>query len=178
MLAGLIDTDGHIEDNGRVRFVNTNKKIIDSFALIVRSLGYRTTVTVQKACVSSSGIAGNLDVYTVQFVNTDGKLYTKLKRKNNKIKTTKKRKLSITNMRIVKGGAGECITVDSEDGLYLVTDHFIPTHNTHTAAELFAAWALGNYPKLKIIQATHGADLSERTGLKIRDIVNSIPYGL
>ena len=178
LLAGLIDTDGYIEENGRVRFVNTNKDLIDGFELLVRSLGYRTTTTIQKAATSSSGIEGKLDVYTVQFVNTDGKLYTKLSRKNSKIKTAKKRRLAITDMRVVEGGPGECITVDSGDGLYLVTDHFIPTHNTHTAAELFAAWALGKYPQLNFILSTYGSDLSERTGLKVRDLVQSSAYRL
>lgn len=52
-----------------------------------------------------------------------------------------------------------------------------PRHGkTRTAAELFPAWALGKYPQLKFILSTYGADLSETTGMKTRDIIDSEAY--
>lgn len=40
----------------------------------------------------------------------------------------------------------------------------------------FPAWALGNYPQLKFILSTYGADLSEKVGMKTRDLVQSKNY--
>lgn len=47
---------------------------------------------------------------------------------------------------------------------------------THTAAELWPTWALGRYPKLNFILSTYGSELSERTGLAARDLVNHPHY--
>jgi len=50
----------------------------------------------------------------------------------------------------------------------------------HTKSEfasfLFPAYLVGKNPGLKIIQATHTADLAVRFGRKIRDLVDSRPY--
>jgi predicted phage terminase large subunit-like protein len=45
-----------------------------------------------------------------------------------------------------------------------------------TASSLFPAWALGKDPSLKFILATYGAELSEKNGMKTRDLVSSPQY--
>ncbi|MEK9738177.1 MAG: hypothetical protein VW438_00430, partial [Euryarchaeota archaeon] len=46
----------------------------------------------------------------------------------------------------------------------------------HTKSEfasfLFPAWMMGNFPKLKIIQTTHTAELAYRFGRKVRNLMN------
>ena len=44
------------------------------------------------------------------------------------------------------------------------------------ASNLFPAWALGKFPRLKIILSTYGADLAEKMGLATRDIISSEQY--
>lgn len=45
-----------------------------------------------------------------------------------------------------------------------------------TASCLFPAWALGKDPNMRFILATYGAELSERNGMKTRDLINSDQY--
>lgn len=54
-----------------------------------------------------------------------------------------------------------------------------PRHGkSEEASVLFPAWALGKYPELQFILSTYGADLSEKMGLKTRDVINSAAYKL
>jgi hypothetical protein len=47
---------------------------------------------------------------------------------------------------------------------------------SQTASIYFPTWALGKYPNLKFILSTYGADLSEKIGLKARDVMQHEMY--
>lgn len=47
---------------------------------------------------------------------------------------------------------------------------------TQLASINFPAWALGRYPELKFILSSYGADLSEKIGMKTRDLIASEKY--
>lgn len=52
-----------------------------------------------------------------------------------------------------------------------------PRHGKSQLASIyFPAWALGNFPDLKIILSTYGAELSEKMGLQTRDVISSDIY--
>ncbi|WP_350000919.1 LAGLIDADG family homing endonuclease [Pseudarthrobacter sp. WHRI 8279] len=44
LLQGLMDSDGHIDKAGRAGFTNTNRRIVDGFVFVARSLGYKPQV--------------------------------------------------------------------------------------------------------------------------------------
>jgi predicted phage terminase large subunit-like protein len=75
-----------------------------------------------------------------------------------------------------QGKVGNCITVSSPDGLYLVGETLLPTHNSEFSSYLFPAYFLGKYPDKKIIMGTHTASLSEDFGRRIRNLVDSEEY--
>lgn len=52
------------------------------------------------------------------------------------------------------------------------------TGKTQLTSIYFPAWALGNHPDLRFILSTYGAELSEKVGMKTRDVVQSKPYNL
>jgi len=176
LLAGLIDTDGCIGEDKRVRFVNINKKLINNISLLIRSLGYRTTTTSQKASLSSSGIQGKHRVYTVSFTPTDNKFYTYLKRKNDRIGQGLKRRISIVSIEKIEGVKGECIQVENKDGIYLITEGFIPTHNSELATMKFPAWMLGKHPEWPTMVASYSGDLAVDFGHGTREIMQSTSY--
>lgn len=176
LLAGLIDTDGYVGKDKRVRFSNTNKTLIDGVALLIRSLGYRVAISSQEAKLSSSGIQGRQRIYTVSFTPTDNKFYTHLSRKNKRIQCGVERRIAIKSIEEVDGEVGECIQVDSPDGLYLVTENFIPTHNSELATKKFPAWLLGKHPEWPIIVASYSADLAVEFGRGTREIMQSSAY--
>jgi hypothetical protein len=137
LLAGLIDTDGYVQDqyrsnghrSGRVYFTNTDKKIIDSVVLILSSLGMRPCVVTTKATLSSSGIQGRKNVYIVGF-EASMTIPTRIQRK--RVIPKRIRRLKIKSVSKIKPVQGNCITV--EGGIYLVGRKLIPTHNSDTIA--------------------------------------------
>jgi predicted phage terminase large subunit-like protein len=52
-----------------------------------------------------------------------------------------------------------------------------PRHTkSEFASYLFPAWLIGRNPKLKIMQVTHNAELAQRFGRKVRNLVDSAEY--
>lgn len=173
LLRGLIDTDGCVGKDNRVRFVNINKRLINDIKILIESLGYRTCVTSQKACVSSSGVNGKSEVYTISFSPTDGNFFGYIKRKSSKIKAHKKLR-GIVKIERIDESEGNCIEV--EGGIYCVTENLIPTHNSQLASIDFPAWYLGRHPEKEIITSSYSAELAQDFGYKTRNLVATQEY--
>ena len=58
------------------------------------------------------------------------------------------------------GEQGHCITVDSQDGLYLVGKTLIPTHNSMTVTETFPSYYLGRNPSKRVITSAYSDAVS------------------
>lgn len=160
LLAGLIDTDGHVDKTGRVTFANANERLIHDVCDVVRSMGWRASVHVRAPTVSTSGVAGRQTVYEVSF-SPDRLLPLRINRKYNRQKPVRQRRIGIKDVRrAVKPAIGRCITVDSPDGLYLVGRRMVPTHNSEQASKALPAWFLGRNPNKAIIATTHSDDLA------------------
>lgn len=170
LLAGLIDSDGHVDrKSGRVRIVNTNLSIIEGVEFIARSLGYTAHRTSVDPHLSTSGIQGRKVVHTVSFWPTselptiyERKKITKLAEPTNHSIT------SIEDIPEDEQPEGFCISVDSPDNTYIVGETFINTHNTLITSEIAPAWFMGKYPDRKIIAASHTAELAVDNGMKVR----------
>ena len=134
LLAGLIDTDGSVNKqhrehgwkNGRVYFINTNKRLVDDVCDLIRSLGMKPSVTKVDARVSSSGIRGKKDTYYVGFKPTLD-IPTTVLRKKITVQSNKRR-VRIKEIKEIEPVSGNCIQVDG--GIYLVGKEMIPTHNS------------------------------------------------
>ena len=54
-----------------------------------------------------------------------------------------------------------------------------PRHTkSEFASYLFPAWMIGKFPKMKIMQVSHNAELASRFGAKVRNLMNSKEYKL
>lgn len=71
---------------------------------------------------------------------------------------------------------GKCIQVDSKDGLYLVGERLIPTHNSVLTSEFYMAWYLGRNPTHQVMLVSHTADLAVDFGRKVRNMVATPAY--
>jgi len=174
LLAGLIDSDGSVDEKGRVRFVNTNKELLDSFYDLAASLGMMPYWMKPKEPVTStSGINGQKTVYTIGFqphieIPTVVKPITRL--------APHKRRSIVKVERKPDGSKGKCIQVDSEDGLYVVGKEMIATHNSFFTSQFLPAWYLGNNPTAYLMNISNTTELATGFGRKVRDIVNSKEY--
>lgn len=174
VIAGLIDTDGYVyHRNGRITISNTNKRIIDDAAFILRSLGQSVVVCEFKPRVSSSGIVGKKIVYQLCF-NPTMTFPTKVKRKKvTKLSINKKRAIVSTERK--EGlGYGNCIQV--EGGIYLVGDTFIPTHNSEGSSRKLPAFMLGLNPDRKICIGSYAATIARDFNRDVQRIIDTPRY--
>lgn len=174
VIAGLIDTDGYVyHRNGRITISNTNKRIIDDAAFILRSLGQSVVVREFKPRVSSSGMVGKKIVYQLCF-NPTMTFPTKVKRKKiTKLSINKKR--AIVSIERKEGlGYGNCIQVDG--GIYLVGDTFIPTHNSEGSSRKLPAFMLGLNPDRKICIGSYAATIARDFNRDVQRIIDTPSY--
>ncbi len=123
LLQGLMDTDGSAS-GGTCTFHTCSKQLADDVRFIVQSLGGAAFLNTKP---DSRGFR---DMYCLHVVLPKKFNFFKLSRKNNQV-NSRDREFGRTITSIEKKGREvvRCITVDSQDGLYL-TDHCIVTHNS------------------------------------------------
>lgn len=178
LLAGLMDTDGHVEaKTGRCRIVTTVPGLCDDIVDLVTTLGFRPYVTSQEPALSSSGIQGRRKVFTVGFQPSVA-LPTILPRRRVQV-FQKRRHVAIREVRkAVTPEPGRCIQVEREDGLYLVGRSLIPTHNSEIVSRRLPAWFLGKHPEQNVVVATYNDDFAKDFGADVRSIVTSPEFRL
>jgi len=127
LLQGLLDTDGGVE-SGSVGFTNTRKNLVDGVAHLARSLGHKVTVRQGIAKLYGRFIGPK---WIVKF---RAKMQVfRLKAKAEKLKFAVRQ---TTNFRYIVAAERtepvtmKCLQVNTEDHLFLVSEHFIPTHNS------------------------------------------------
>lgn len=175
LLAGLIDTDGHVDATGRVRFSTIFPRLAEDVSELASSFGVRVGMYSVEPETSSSGVVGRHRVYVLSFNSFPG-IPVRLDRKKPK-KTPVQRRIAVASVEALPVPVpGRCIQVDAEDGLYLVTRRFIPTHNSTLASRCFPAYALGRYPDLSIIATSYSADLANRMNRDVQSVMEAESY--
>lgn len=175
LMAGLIDTDGHVEPGtGRCRFVTGDPRLADDVFELAAGLGYRPYRTSQMPTLSTSGIQGMREVFTVGFQPTEP-LPTRLARKQIR-KIAVRRSVSVRAVRRVPPHMGRCIQVDRPDGLYVVGRRHVVTHNSELVSRRFPAWFMGRHPDWSTVVATYNDDFAMDFGAEVRKIMASAQY--
>lgn len=145
LLAGLIDTDGTIDKRrGIVYLEMTNEKIVRDARQIAASLALNPTV-VKSRGRSYTNLKGDKveckDVYSFSFIPV--KQFLQVKRKSILIQERLNKSDQITqsirngrkyikDIRLIDDKSEDyiCFEVDSPNHMFLVSESFIPTHNT------------------------------------------------
>lgn len=122
LLAGLMDSDGHVDGLGRCEFSNTNYELASATAELVRSLGIGAYLTSKS---NSHGSTAWLVKFTPEFIPF------RLSRKAARCKATGARKHHyIAEIKPVEPRRTVCIEVDGPSNLFLAGLTMIPTHNS------------------------------------------------
>lgn len=106
------------------------------------------------------------------FVNKSYLANFKIPANNNKL-------ISLIDKYKVSPSSGNCISVDSNDGMYLVGKNNTPTHNSKSSMVTlaFPLWLIFKDPSLNILIVNNSASLSEKFGIQIREYIKNIgPY--
>jgi len=176
LLAGLVDTDGHVEEHtGRVRVVTVSQALATDVYELVNSLGFRAYGTSQGPALSTSGIQGRQTVYTVGFQPTI-RIPCILERKAIQ-RLAPQRRVGVKSIeRRPNGEVGHCIQVDRPDGLYLVGERLTVTHNSELASVRFPPWHLGQHPQHEIINVGYNMELPMIFSRKVRELARDPVY--
>ncbi|WP_438479178.1 DnaB-like helicase C-terminal domain-containing protein [Streptomyces asiaticus] len=140
LLAGLLDTDGTVRQDGLIQFAVTKKRLAEDARELISTLGYRTGLSrkvVRGRTMESS------TCYTLSFSTADKvfRLPRKLARQKTQHHPHARRRF-ITDVRPVPSVPVRCIQVDNEDRMYLAGRTCIPTHNTTLANTFVRASAI------------------------------------
>lgn len=183
LLAGLVDTDGSVDNDGtRVRIVTVSEKLKDGIVELCYTLGLKPYVVLTKPDLRDRELNGRKMTingksgYHIAFM-CPFDLPTVIPRK--KINTNKRYKdisVAIKSIEPCEPELGNCIQVDSPDGLYLIGKTMQPTHNSMLISEFFPAWYLGRNPDHEVIFITYNQKLANDVGQRVRAIVSDPLY--
>ena len=135
LLCGLLDTDGNIDNKGRVSYTTTSQQLRDNIITLCESLGMTCSYSIDKRQKHSVGECYDIHIYAKkQIKNQIFKLSRKVKIANEYIKNNKREERqdrdSIVNIEETnKYTDMTCFYVDNEEHLFLM-NNFICTHNT------------------------------------------------
>ena len=178
LLAGLIDSDGHVEKaTGRVRIATIRPELRDNIIELARSLGFNPYVYTQTENNSTTlPIKGNHDCYYVGFQPTMDipTVVKKIERLD-----FVQRRIGITSVRKLPESEWtecECIQVDSPDGLYLAGTELVPTHNSELVSRRLPAYLLGRNPNEQIVLASYASSLASSMNMDVQSVMDSDEY--
>lgn len=175
LLAGLVDTDGHVErGTGRVRFSTCSPALRDGVYDLAAGLGFRPYVIEVQPCTSSSGIEGRKVVYQVGF-QPNCSLPTRVPRKRI-AKFAARRRIAITSVGEITFKRARSICVDRDDGLYVVGRQCVVTKNTQMATKHFGAWLSGRHPEWNVAVGTYSDGMAEDIGGDTRAILGTSQF--
>ena len=140
LLRGLLDTDGTVGNGGAVEFATSNEQLSIDVKALVASLGYIPYVrSKQPTYANKDGLNTAKLAYTVAFQAPPEDRLFGLERKNkvhaerftgeNFVNSYSDAHL-IVDIKEVTPVPMRCISVDSPDRMFLVSDSLIPTHNS------------------------------------------------
>lgn len=149
LLRGLMDTDGGMEKTGAL-FCTSSWQLAADVRELVESLGgtASTSSKTPKYRSAQGGVREGLLAFRLRVRLPEGVCPFALPRKAERWLRGRPKQMAMKPWRIIKEityvgvKPARCIRVAAEDHLY-VTEHFIVTHNTYSAAEFSASTRIG-----------------------------------
>ena len=150
LLAGLIDTDGYVTDNGSISYTTVSSTLAHDVQEIVRSIGGWAKIchSTNRTYKYKNEVRNCQDSYTVSIRYTDPTQLSNLPRKKDLISNDYQYanlKLAIKHIEYSRTVDAQCIMIDHPDHLY-VTDNYVVTHNTAIVEGLAQNLAQGRVP--------------------------------
>jgi deoxycytidine triphosphate deaminase len=127
LLAGIMDTDGYVDVYSRCDVTTISRTLAEGYRELIASLGYKAVVAEKLATLYGKACG---PYYEVQF--TPHETVFRLPRKVARQKLLQRFRMgrAITAVRECESVPVRCIEVGSPDGVFLVSESFIPTHNS------------------------------------------------
>jgi N-acetylmuramoyl-L-alanine amidase len=171
LLQGLMDTDGYAGPGNAVEFCSTREQLANAVVWLAASLGQRPRLA--KGVARLDGVDHG-PKYRVTWRAT--RQVFALPRKAGKLTDTWTRE---AGSRILVGCDPvpvmpmRCLTVDSPNSMYLITDRCLPTHNTCPGAVRKRQWADRVLPRY-LTGAIEEDDMTPEQARQLRAVYNAL----
>lgn len=142
LIQGLMDSDGYVQKNGAAEYCQVRKQIADGMAFLLRSMGVKVNVRESEAKLYGR-VTGPR--YRLNFKPYKHQNLVTLPRRAERVQEQRRKPIPrvIKDVRRVASVDARCITVEAEDGLYLMEESMVVTHNSPFAAALCLFELLG-----------------------------------
>lgn len=142
LIQGLMDSDGYVQKNGAAEYCQVRKQIADGMAFLLRSMGVKVNVRESEAKLYGR-VTGPR--YRLNFKPYKHQNLVTLPRRAERVQEQRRKPIPrvIKDVRRVAPVDARCITVEAEDGLYLMEESMVVTHNSPFAAALCLFELLG-----------------------------------
>lgn len=136
LLQGLMDTDGACSKKGQCRFTQKNEQLANDFSKLLTSLGIKHTMKKIDAKCNGKDCGKVFDITFFCSKNFSCFRYERKKQRLKERLASRMQFKSIINIRRAKNQDTKCITVNSEDGLFLCGEKNTVTHNSELSSAL------------------------------------------
>lgn len=143
LLKGLMDGDGCSRTKGASIFITCSEQLAENVLSLVRSLGIKAWLQTSRKGVFRVAISSEYKIFKLPRKVVEQHVYSPYS-KGSKASAILN-KTAIKSIEYSHEEMGKCVTVDSEDGLYLVGDYVV-THNCNKK---------GLYAYFSRMQCTH-----------------------
>ena len=148
LLAGICDTDGSIAKSSAhaamCEITLCRKQLADDVLELVLSLGIKATMHESDATLNGRVIGRR---WRITFQSPFNPFRLERKRTRwHPLRTSRAQLRYIVAAEPCPSSPMRCITVDSPDHTYLVSRHFVPTHNTELIRQILVCVAYGLHP--------------------------------
>ena len=142
LIQGLMDSDGYVDKKGSAEYCQVRKQIADGMEFLLRSMGVKVNVRESEAKLYGR-VTGPR--YRLTFKPYKHQNLVTLPRRAERVQERRRKPIPrvIKDVRRVAPVDARCITVAAEDGLYLVGETMVVTHNSPFAAALCLFELLG-----------------------------------
>ena len=179
LMAGLIDTDGTVvKDRSKVAYTTCDKALADGVHKLAYSLGFRAYIT-KHAMVDYGKYKSSKEChYRVSFEPNSDIPTVMPNKKITRIDAARRRVMITAIEKVDNPELGHCIHVDRPDGLYIVGNKHVVTHNSLLVSVFWPAWEWGprGMPNLRYINTSYSSSLTERDNRRFRQIILSEKY--
>lgn len=164
ILQGIMDTDGHIAENGKCEITLCHERLINDVSDLLRSLGYKCTVRESDAKLNGNTVGRR---WRIGFQAYKSQPPVRLSRKFAKLADEPRtrplcRGRMIVACDLVDSVPVRCITVASDDHMFLAGKNLVPTCNSGKSPLLAGIGIKGlvadNEPRAEIYSAATKKD--------------------
>lgn len=139
LLSGLIDSDGYIDDDGRIVYTSKSEKLIEDIQELVRSLGGQATKKKITKGIKSTGFVGEYFNSSISLGKNTSRLTLHNNLKKGRLKLDARLPLVGFHLKKSKPQQVYGFELDSPSHLY-ITDDYVITHNSVLAQQIACYW--------------------------------------